>query len=984
MKRDNKGFTLIEIIIAVALIGIIAVGIIPVFAAQFKMTIDSRDITKLGFHMQGELEDAIFEAQELIKGSGVYGGTLIAGLSKEDKSIFGRDISAYRLSRDYPSGNKTFVIFLSEKLAEMSFRKPLIASMVRIDGERNNGTIKEGIEVASVRDSSDLKLLKGVYEIEDYTSIQDLNLYRWYRSVEGLADPKFPEDYEFISEWRNKKTISKEELKALAANRFLMLSLIPVDKSGVRGAEKPSSNSVYIQGDEWRSGIFAWVDKDGDGSYDGDLDVSVNHGSDSNKPNWVLINGFNSKVNFPSPENPTINLDPSDGSLYVPMGVWRNRNTDKVGKIEIKTTDTNNFINWQVDKNIHFANDIEVKNNTDISMFTEDGGITLYQYVDINTSNGEALFNADGSVKLVDNGAKLETYESIILQAGDKWGNLSIEPYTSLTAGKDMDLTAAEMVIIKGSTLTSGEDITIKSKKKEFLIEDTDITARKLNLKVNGIMKGGGWSAETGVVVPNGTILKAEKGSGIIHNEGSLSLSDTGAIVFPDGNASTMKKPLALNLLRIDGGTIGISTTNYYRNLGVAGNEVHEVGYSESYKDLGKGTVNLQYLVERNSEDGSPSISLSFNSQGRITISAQDSSQDEYANSYTLKVRDKYAEGVYGTIPFRIYKEEGGLPSVEAGEGGTAETRTVTFDANGGSFSGGSTTLSVNVNRGESLGGAMPDSPTRSGYKFTGWKRLGGSDFNGNTIVISNITVKAQWEVVPQVTVTFNPNGGNFGGSTNSVVVTVNEGVSVGSQMPNDPVRSGYVFKGWNTYSNGNGSTFTANTAVNGDMTVYAQWEQVSKYTVTFNPNGGNFGGSTNSIAVTVNEGDSVGSQMPNDPVRSGYIFKGWNTNRYGNGSTFTANTAVNANTTVYAQWEQARQYTVTFNANGGSFRGGSTTVSVTVPEGSSVGSQMPNNPTRRGYTFSSWNTNSNGRGTTFTNATPVTGNITVYAQWRW
>ena len=40
--------------------------------------------------------------------------------------------------------------------------------------------------------------------------------------------------------------------------------------------------------------------------------------------------------------------------------------------------------------------------------------------------------------------------------------------------------------------------------------------------------------------------------------------------------------------------------------------------------------------------------------------------------------------------------------------------------------------------------------------------------------------------------------------------------------MPDEPSKDGYTFKGWNTKENGKGETFTGESVVNGDMTVYA------------------------------------------------------------------------------------------------------------------------------------------------------------------
>jgi uncharacterized repeat protein (TIGR02543 family) len=82
-------------------------------------------------------------------------------------------------------------------------------------------------------------------------------------------------------------------------------------------------------------------------------------------------------------------------------------------------------------------------------------------------------------------------------------------------------------------------------------------------------------------------------------------------------------------------------------------------------------------------------------------------------------------------------------------------------------------------------------------------------------------------------------------------------------------------------------------------------------------------------------------------------------------------------NMTVYANWTRI-QYTVTFDADGGS----PSTRTRTVTSGGSVGSaNMPVDPARDGHDFGGWYIGS-GSGTEFTGSTPVTGDITVYARW--
>jgi uncharacterized repeat protein (TIGR02543 family) len=54
-------------------------------------------------------------------------------------------------------------------------------------------------------------------------------------------------------------------------------------------------------------------------------------------------------------------------------------------------------------------------------------------------------------------------------------------------------------------------------------------------------------------------------------------------------------------------------------------------------------------------------------------------------------------------------------------------------------------------------------------------------------------------------------------------------GKSLGSNFPVPPSRDGYEFKGWNTEADGSGLSFTKDTLVEGDITVYAQWEEVGQ-----------------------------------------------------------------------------------------------------------------------------------------------------------
>ena len=71
--------------------------------------------------------------------------------------------------------------------------------------------------------------------------------------------------------------------------------------------------------------------------------------------------------------------------------------------------------------------------------------------------------------------------------------------------------------------------------------------------------------------------------------------------------------------------------------------------------------------------------------------------------------------------------------------------------------------------------------------------------------------------------------------------------------------------------------------------------------------------------------------------------------------------------------------YTVTFDENGGTTKASPTTM--TVNDGESLAA-LPTPPIYPGRSFLSWNTAKDGKGTTFSAVTIVTGNMTVYAQY--
>lgn len=125
------------------------------------------------------------------------------------------------------------------------------------------------------------------------------------------------------------------------------------------------------------------------------------------------------------------------------------------------------------------------------------------------------------------------------------------------------------------------------------------------------------------------------------------------------------------------------------------------------------------------------------------------------------------------------------------------------------------------------------------GYKFLGWY-TGPQDnaglYDWNTLLTGSVTVYAHWQRL-QANVIYDKNGGT--GSHANTTGWQYSDVTVPSDTSKSFTRKGYVFKGWDTQADGNGTGYEDGSQVplqDKDITLYAQWQPV--HTV-LNPTGG-------------------------------------------------------------------------------------------------------------------------------------------------
>jgi len=229
-------------------------------------------------------------------------------------------------------------------------------------------------------------------------------------------------------------------------------------------------------------------------------------------------------------------------------------------------------------------------------------------------------------------------------------------------------------------------------------------------------------------------------------------------------------------------------------------------------------------------------------------------------------------------------------------------TATYTFAGNGATTN--ASPASVTQNYGTSI--ATPTAPSRTGYTFTGW-----SPSIPSTMPVNGGTSTAQW-TINSYTITFD----SAGGSAVSAI-TQNYGTSVSA--PASPTKTGYTFAGW--------SPAVPSTMPATSQTLTATWT-ANSYPVTWNPN---TGGSSSGVAnCTYNT-----TVTPTCTPSAGYSTSSC--------SAFTCGTS-NSFTPAFS----ANSYSITFNSNGGT-----SVTTITQNYGTSI--TPPANPTKTGYTFSSW-----------------------------
>lgn len=343
----------------------------------------------------------------------------------------------------------------------------------------------------------------------------------------------------------------------------------------------------------------------------------------------------------------------------------------------------------------------------------------------------------------------------------------------------------------------------------------------------------------------------------------------------------------------------------------------------------------------------------------------------------------------------------------------------VTYNANSGTGAPSADTVAPGVYN------IKTGTPTRTGYVFGGWTPTQNSTANGlysynatisgsqrSMNVTSNVTLWALWNPVVTYSAGTAPAGAKDTitnmPSTTTYTVDYN-GTHTVLTTP-IPTVTGYTFGGW-AKSTAATTKVTSLTNVTAPVTLIPIWTEKSGYTVQFFDQ-----------ATATTDGAAYNTQnnlkwtgavtVPTAPTKVGYTFGGWYLQKDNQGSgtgtvfasaagviatgmgTFNgiwaAEAAGNRADTlkIYAKWTEKTKVSVTLNPNGGSYGTAGTGVTTIGNILNGATYTIPtnvDNPTRPGYNFKEWNTNSSGTGTAYHagNTTPaLTSNLVLYAIW--
>jgi len=237
-KRDNKGFTLIEVLVSITIFALISVGFFAMFSTVFITMYQSKTVTERAFLAQEQLEQTIAEVKATLEAGGTP-----TGLTTRTITLFSgtnaRSVLVYDVTQDSTVGQ-------SLQFSVSSVRPPVLLTPIITGGVdiavSSNSVVQAYPNITMPNLSIDLS----TDLVVNNPGLLIRYVYYWYISKSNqyipTSPPNFPNDYEIITDHTSHLISTVPESYA---GRFLKLVVIPVGEKAQMGTAV-QSNDLYI------------------------------------------------------------------------------------------------------------------------------------------------------------------------------------------------------------------------------------------------------------------------------------------------------------------------------------------------------------------------------------------------------------------------------------------------------------------------------------------------------------------------------------------------------------------------------------------------------------------------------------------------------------------------------------------------------------------------------------------------------------------
>ena len=437
-------------------------------------------------------------------------------------------------------------------------------------------------------------------------------------------------------------------------------------------------------------------------------------------------------------------------------------------------------------------------------------------------------------------------------------------------------------------------------------------------------------------------------GTGINYNENTQYEFKDSATLFANKSVVDTSYKVIHKLMNLDGSTYKTEKeetikTKSGTNVTPAVN--YYIGFTSPKEQtklvLADGSTEIIYNYERNK------YSFNLNNSLNINVNGSTVSGDYYYGS-TIKLNATLQEGIvwdrWITPNISLIEKPDSISTsfimpdydVEVMPGVSLNSYTISYDLNGGTLDEENPSkYSIEDNI------IIYNSPSKVGYKFTGWTGSNGEIPELNVTInkgsTGNKTYKANYELI-NYAIEYDLDGGTLA-KENPNTYTIESNITL-----NNPVKDGYKFIGWESENSEMSKNVTIPKGSIGNKKYKAHWE-IESYTIEYNLDGGTLAQDIPESYTMYDDTISLDS-----PEKVGYTFIGWTGS---NGNTPEMNVSINKGSTGNKSYKanyELINYTIEYDLDGG-------TLAKPNPSTYTIRSNIItlNNPEKIGNIFAGW-----------------------------